>query len=383
MGKILNSTGHTMLINNIVKSKGVYVEDEFGKKYMDLEAGVWCLSLGHNHERINDVIKYQLDKIMHTGFCYTNKLVEKSAERILEIAKMPKGKCAFLSSGSEAIEIGRQACKYITNKKTSMTLHDSYLGMYSSVMDRTNNWFVFNWNNCKTCSKEKCIKECELIKNIPEDISEFTFEPGSSSGFVRFPPKKLIQNIIEVVRKNGGKIIANEVTTGIGRTGKWYGFEHYDIVPDIIASGKGIGNGYPVSVAIFNNDISDELEKTDFRYNQSHYNDPLGALVSSEVIKEIEKNKLIQIAEKNGKRFLQELENLVDGNVITEVRGRGLMFAIDFADEKKCEATYKKLIENGFIVCYRGNLLRIDPPLIIEVEEFMKFIEVLSKLIKY
>ena len=116
--------------------------------------------------------------------------------------------------------------------------------------NRTKDWYIFNWVQCNSCKKkDKCDPACKELQNIPDNIADFVFEPGSSSGFVRFPPKKLIQNIVKIVRNNNGKVIANEVTTGVGRTGKWFGFQHYDIEPDLIAIGKGIGNGYPVSVA--------------------------------------------------------------------------------------------------------------------------------------
>ena len=109
-----------------------------------------------------------------------------------------------------------------------MTLHDSYLGAYASVTDRSKDWYVFNWEKCQTCQKDiDCNPLCEALRKIPGDISDFVFEPGSSSGFVRFPPKAMIQNIARIVRNNGGKIIANEVTTGVGRTGLWFGFQHY------------------------------------------------------------------------------------------------------------------------------------------------------------
>ena len=117
-----------------------------------------------------------------------------------------------------------------------MTLHDSYLGSYSSVVDRSAGWYVFDWEACRGCSeKEHCDPACKRLGEIQEDISEFIFEPGSASGFVRFPPRTLIRNLVKIVRGNGGKIIANEVTTGIGRTGEWFGYQHYEIVPDMLA----------------------------------------------------------------------------------------------------------------------------------------------------
>lgn len=376
MEHIYNCTGHKLKIPNIVDSQGVYLFDARGNRYMDLESGVWATSLGHNNKEINSVITNQINTLMHAGFCYSNVILEESAKSVLDITKFKGGKCVFLCSGGEAIEISRQIAKHLTGKSLSMTLHDSYLGAYASVTDRSKDWYVFNWEKCQTCRKNiDCDPLCDLLQKIPGDISDFVFEPGSSSGFVRFPPKAMIQNIARIVRNNGGKIIANEVTTGVGRTGLWFGFQHYGIEPDLIALGKGIGTGYPVSVAVINKAAIDELERKPFKYSQSHQNDPLGAAVVHMVIKEIKKGDLITKAGEKGTKFLAQLMSLVDNKTVLAVRGRGLMFCMDMADKDITEKIYTDLIERGYIVGNRGSSLRIDPPLIITESEFNGFID--------
>lgn len=375
MEHVFFCTGHELKIPNIVNSEGIYLFDENGKRYMDLESGVWCTSIGHNNVKINTIIKNQIETLMHAGFCYSNEILEKSSKSILNIAGFDNGKSVFLCSGSEAIEISRQMAKHLTEKKLSLTLHDSYLGAYSSITDKSQNWHLTNWEECKTCSDSKnCDLSCEILQNIPTDISEFIFEPGSSSGFVRFPPKSFIKNIVKIVRDNGGKIIANEVTTGIGRTGKWFGYQHYDIKPDFIAIGKGIGNGYPVSIALINDTTTTDLEMKPFHYAQSHQNDPLGASIVHGVTQYIEENNLIAKSESNGAYFMKELNLLVDNDIILEVRGRGSMFAIDLKNERATDSFYNRLIEKGYIVGNRGTAIRVDPPLIITKKEIDKFI---------
>lgn len=382
MKNVFNCTGHELKIPNIVDSEGVYLFDENEKRYMDLESGVWCTALGHKNERINGVIKRQIDSIMHTGFCYSNEILDEAAKSILSITNFEGGKSVFLSSGSEAIEILRQITKHVTGKQRTLTLHDAYLGSYSSVNDRSDGWYSFNWEVCHTClKKDRCDSYCEALQEIPDDISEFIFEPGSASGFVRFPPKALIQNMANIVRKNGGMIIANEVTTGIGRTGKWFGYQHYGIEPDMVSIGKGIGNGYPVSVAVLSQAIVKDLEEKTFKYSQSHQNDPLGAAVVREVIQVIEDNNLIADAEKKGEAFLSQLASLVDSEIVLGVRGRGLMFAVDMVSEQVGDEIYDELIEKGYIVCNRGSLFRIDPPLTINEEEFGEFIDAFTVIV--
>ena len=374
MSRIYNCTNHDLKIPNIIESNGVYLRDDEDNRYMDLESGVWCTSLGHNNPKINELLKQQAGVLMHAGFCYSSEIVEESAYSVQSITEFKNGKCVYLCSGSEAIELARQISRHLSRRNLSMTLHDSYLGSYSSVTDRSENWYIFNWEECEECPcKINCDVSCKKLQDIPETVSEFIFEPGSSSGFVRFPPKALIQNIITKVKSQGGKIIANEVTTGIGRTGKWFGYNHYQIEPDLVAIGKSIGNGYPVSVTVINEQTARELEKSTFRYMQSHQNDPLGAAIANEVIKVIKNEKLISKADENGKKFLKMLESIKDDHYISDIRGRGLMFAVDICNENTSEQLFNKLLNQGYILCNRKTLFRIDPPLIITENEFEKF----------
>ena len=142
----------------------------------------------------------------------------------------------------------------------------------------------------------------------------------------------------------------------------------------MVAIGKGIGNGYPVSVTAINKATIKELENGTFKYMQSHQNDPLGAAIVNEVINTIKDDDLISKAEANGSRFLAMLNTLKENIKITDVRGRGLMFAVDICDKNTGDAIFNKLMEKGYIVCNRKSLLRIDPPLTLKEDEFSEFI---------
>lgn len=383
MRNISNYSIHELKIPNIVDSHGVYLVDDNGKQYMDLESGIWCSALGHKNTKINDVIKKQIESVMHTGFCYSSAIVEKAAKEIISLTDFKNGEVTFLSSGSEAIELIRQITKHISDHKITLALHDAYLGSYRSVVNKDQDWYIFNWQHCESCEKKNtCSTDCSKFQDLPDNISEFLFEPGSASGFVRFPPKSMIQNLVDIVRRNGGRIIANEVTTGIGRTGKWFGYQHYDITPDMIAIGKGLGNGYPVSAAVVDAATAKEINKDrSFGYLQSHQNDPLGAAISQAVIRQIKENQTIESAEKNGSIFLSQLNALVDGKIVLKIRGRGMMFAVEISNKEVCDEIYNELIDQGFIVCNRKGLLRIDPPLVTTKEELNQFINTFKTII--
>jgi acetylornithine aminotransferase len=254
-----------------------------------------------------------------------------------------------------------------------------------------NEWFEFGWigAECARCSDSAtCGGGCEQWGSIPFDrIGGFLFEPGSSGGLVRFPPEKLILALVAAIESEGGLILVNEVTTGIGRTGRWFGFEHYGIRPHIVAMGKGIGNGYPVSVAAFRADVIERLEGRAIPYAQSHQNDPLGAAVAREVIRTIREEGLIEKSQETAVRLVEGLEGIrTHTDRILAIRARGLMVAVEVKDDSEPSFTahvFLELLRRGFIVARRAglNVLRIDPPLTIGAAEIDAFLEAFEEVL--
>lgn len=377
MNTILHCTGHTIKYPDIVKGENCRLFDSSGTSYLDLESGVWCTSVGHSHPGISEVLSRQAGKIIHTGYCYLNPVVEECSKALLRVTGIKEGRCLFLSSGSEAVEFAVQVGLNISEKPYILSLKDSYLGAFGAVKDKTeDNWLLFDW------------LQGDTIDTLPFDrIGIFVFEPGSSSGQVRFPPAELIDRIVSRIRKHGGIIIANEVTTGIGRTGEWFGYNHYDLIPDIVAIGKGLGNGYPVSAVVIAEDCARRLDLDTFHYGQSHQNDPLGAAVALEVINIIEENSLISRSKEKGEEIRTRLEDIKERyGVIKEVRGRGLMIAIEFEKNNNlsfAEKINEALLEHNIILVRRPGLeiFRIDPALTIEDGDIDYFINTIESII--
>ncbi|MDF2522251.1 MAG: aspartate aminotransferase family protein, partial [Clostridia bacterium] len=336
MEHVLNCTGYELLVDDIQKAEGCYLYDSKGKRYIDFESGVWSISLGHSHEDLNEKIKDQLDKIVHFGFRYSSQLVETAAKDVIDTLSPFRGKCVFLCSGSEAVELAVKAAKYIIKDKLVLTFNFSYLSAYGQSGARDDKeWHKLSLDKCVYCSNNTECSKCEAIKKIPFDrIGAFVFEPGSSSGLVLLPPKSVIQEIVKRIKANNGLIVVDEVTTGIGRTGMWYGYQNYEIQPDIVAIGKGIGNGYPISAVAFADEIAELVQKGGFKHSQSHQNDALGSVVVSKVIDIIKDNDLISKSRKTGEYLLNSLRRLMAGtNVIKEVRGIGMMIGVEFYPE--------------------------------------------------
>jgi acetylornithine aminotransferase len=391
MTQVLWYPGHELILDDIVRAENCHLFDSRGNRYVDLESGVWCTSVGHANPRILRIIQEQLARVGHTGFCYTNEVVVDAARDFLSLLGFDGGKCVFLCSGSEAVEYGVRVAQSLTDRPLFLTMADSYFGAYGSASrKRADEWFCFDWMECAGCSPDKdCDGSCGRWASIPFDkIGGFLFEPGSSSGPVRFPPKKLIQQIVRAVREANGIILVNEVTTGVGRTGMWFGYQHYDLSPDIVAAGKGIGNGYPVSVAAFGPRVVDRLGGREVKYAQSHQNDPVGAAVVREVIRLIREEGLIERGREIAKILLEGLERIRSrSGAIREIRARGLMAAVELIDDPETSftiRTHRELVRRGFIVGRRpgASVLRIDPSLTIErgdIEAFLiAFEEILA-----
>jgi acetylornithine aminotransferase len=382
--------GHELVIGDIVRADNCHLYDARGKRYVDLESGVWCTSIGHANPRVRDAIAEQSARIAHTGYNYSCAIVEEAAREILGLLGFDGGRCVFLCSGSEAIEYGVRVAQSIIGRPLLMTMTDSYCGAYGSAARKDDTeWWCFDWTACARCPETvACDERCEHWAAIPfGEIGGFLLEPGSSSGLVRFPPQKLVRSIVDVIGSNRGVALVNEVTTGTGRTGEWFGYQHYWITPGIVALGKGIGNGYPVSVAAFAPGVVARLGDDSIPYAQSHQNDPLGAAVVLAVVREIRERGLIENSREAAGQLvtgLQRIRSQTGG--IRAIRGRGLMMAVELEDDAETSRTIRvhtELIRRGFLVARRPgtSVLRIDPPLTIEHQDIEDFVAALEDVL--
>jgi len=388
MGHVLRCSGYKLVKSDMVRSQDCYFYDAEGKRYLDLESGVWCTPLGHNHPLVNQTIHAQIEQLSHISYRYTNDIVEQAAAQV--VGTLGLDCCVFLSSGSEAVEFGVQAARRISQKPLLLGLNDAYLAAYGSAgTKKSDEWYSLDWSACPACPHvQTCDPQCPRLQAIPfERIGGFVFEPGNTGGLVRFPPKSLVQTLDRALKQSGGLLVVDEVTTGLGRTGAWYGLEHYELQADVVALGKGLGNGYPVSAVALTKNVARALTDGGFHYAQSHQNDPLGCAIANRVIETLRQLGLIERSRQVGADFSGQLERLAEKHTaLRQVRGRGLMIALEFASEGEISAlqAYHQLLKRGFLAGCKpaANLLRFYPPLTIKREDLAQLVRSLDEILQ-
>lgn len=387
MSILFESTGYKTYNKNIVKGNGCYIYDDTGRKYLDLEAGVWALPLGHCDSDINNAMHQQIDQLIHCGYKYSQPIVESCAHELLSISGLSDGRCVFLSSGSEAVEYAVQLAKSIRPTKKCICLKNQYLSAYGNCLNKSDqDWELVDWNFSEDKSVNQYYHDLSSKINFSK-VGVFVFEPGNSSGLVKLPPQNMVKALNIICEENNVVIVVDEVTTGMGRTGKWFGYMHYDIKPHIIAIGKGLGNGYPVSSVVIQEKTAKEAEKTNFHYAQSHQNDPLGCRVAYEVITKIKRNQLLKHTNEISvyiKRKYEELQQEIHS--ISQVRGVGLLLSMELSHDTSSDAMIgieKGLFEKGFVVGIKVSerIIRTYCPLIITKEMIDEYIAALKSVL--
>lgn len=372
---------HDIVKTDFVRAENCSLYDAAGRRYVDLESGIWSAALGHSHPRINEAIREQVGLVMHLGTRYPHPLTEAAAVDVLAATGLGDGKATFLSSGSEAVEFAVMAARRVTGRSRLVAFVSSYLAAYGFAGAKSGeDWLLIDWS----------ARDGEdPLAEIPfEQVAAFVFEPGGSgSGFARFPPAPLVEEIARRAQAAGGLLVVNEITTGMGRTGKWFGFEHYAVSPDIVALGKGLGNGYPVSAVGMRREVADRLEASGLRYAQSHQNDPLGCRVAREVIAEMRSGAWVERGARVGAELLGGMREIAARHpIVKEARGRGMLLALELRGDGSLnvETLYARLFERGYLTGFypAGNALRLDPALTVEEADLAGFLNALEDALR-
>ncbi|MBP2635191.1 MAG: acetylornithine/succinylornithine aminotransferase [Firmicutes bacterium] len=365
------------------KGQGVYLWDTDGNKYLDFIGGWAVTSLGHCPEVITRVLAQQSVKLINASPAFYNVPMIEFAKLLTDNSCFDK--VFFASTGAEAnegaIKLARKyGAKYLNGAYEIITAIDSFHGRTLATMSATGKQ---KWENLFE-------PKVQGFKHVPQNdvtamqnaVSDNTcaimLEPVQGEGGVFELDKAYIQSLRKLCNENNILLIVDEVQTGIGRTGKLFAYEHYDVEPDVMTLAKGIGGGYPLA-ALLCKEKFDVFEAGD--QGGTYSGQPLGMAVGMAVVNEIIDKNLIENAVKQGAYILQQLTSIASRFQLTNIRGKGLLIAFDLPTEKGGEVVSECQKRGLLVNSPRPAYIRLMPPLTVTSREIDEMIAKLSEVL--
>jgi acetylornithine/succinyldiaminopimelate/putrescine aminotransferase len=377
------TTPHPLAIE-ISHAKGSYIYDKSGKEYLDFVAGVSANSLGHNHPKVTEAIKNQLDSYAHVMVYgeFIQKPQVDLCKLLAENSPENLNSVYITNSGTEATEGALKLVKRVTGRSEIIAAKNSYHGntmgaMSVSGVEEQNQAFrplipgtKFIAFNCEFCLNKITKKTAAVILE--------TIQGGA--GFIE-PRDYFLQKVKQKCEEMGALLILDEIQTGIGRTGTFWGFENYNVIPDIIITGKGLGGGMPIGAFISSFEMMALLkDNPKLGHISTFAGHPVIAAAGYATVKEILDQNLLSESIRKEKIIREHLKH----PAIKEIRGKGLMLAAIVETPEIAAKIILTCLENNlilFFLLFEGSAMRISPPLTISDEELTKGCEIILKSI--
>jgi 4-aminobutyrate aminotransferase / (S)-3-amino-2-methylpropionate transaminase / 5-aminovalerate transaminase len=402
--------------SKIVLEKGEHsiIEDIDGNKYIDFFAGVGVASLGYNHPKYVSAMSEQLQNIHVGSFTSKNRLA--LTKLLSEVALGDLRRSQFYSSGAEAVEAALRLAKSYTKKTEFLGFWGGFHGKTLGVLGLLGDDFKNNlgplpfgtystpYANCRHCALGKTYPECEFAcvdfirKKIKyettNNIAAIVVEPIQGTAGNVVPPAGYLLELRKLADEIGALLIADEMITGFGRTGKMFGVQHDNVIPDIITIGKGFGGGFPMTGLMSRDEIIFSKPFANPSGSSSSYGgNPLASTSAYITLKTILDEGLVENSAKVGSFMLEKLNRLKEKfSIIADVRGKGLMIGVELVKAKnskeKLEKKYTKMffqecLNRGLIIMGYNPDIRINPPLVITEEIAEEGISIMEEALTY
>jgi 4-aminobutyrate aminotransferase len=396
---------------------GCIVRDVDGNEYIDFNAGLACLNVGHRHPKVVEAIKRQCDRFLHysnTDFYYRE--VVELAEKLVEITPGNfEKKVYFGNSGTEAVEAAIKLAKWHTRKQLFIgfinAFHGRTIGSLSFTASKPAQRRYFfplmpgvthvPYPYCYRCPFKQTYPDChywcvDFIDEFvlqryvpPEDVAAILFEPIQGEGGYVVPPPEYFKRLKKLADKYGILLIDDEVQSGMGRTGKWFAIEHWEVEPDIVCSAKALASGLPLGATIAKAKI---MDWTGGSHASTFGGNPLACVAALAVIEVIKEERLLENATKQGTYILKRLEELKEASeIVGDVRGKGLMIGMELVEDKeskkpaseKAKEVMLRSWKRGVAVITCGvSTIRIMPPLNITRELVDAGLDIIEDVVK-
>lgn len=362
---------------------GSYIFDTNNKKYLDFVAGVSACTLGHQNQRVNDAIKNQLDKYSHVMVYgeYSQSPAVEYCKLMASLLPSPLDKTYLVNSGTEAIEGALKLAKRVTGRSQLISCHNAYHGNTMGSMS------VMGFEERKQAFRPLLPDVDFITFNCEEDLQKITTQTAGilletiqgGAGFIE-PENDFLKKVRQRCTEVGAIMILDEIQPGFGRTGKLFGFQNYDVIPDIVVMGKGMGGGMPVGAFTASSAMMNLLtENPKLGHITTFGGHPVIASACLATLKELTETNLIADTLEKEKLF----RTLLVHPLITEIRGRGLMLAAMTASAEITNEVILKCQDKGLILfwlLFEGCAIRITPPLTISEEEIREGCDIILEV---
>jgi 4-aminobutyrate aminotransferase-like enzyme len=392
----------------LVGGGGCTVRDASGKTYLDLLSGTWCNVLGYGHPRWVRAVEAQASGLVHAGAPFATPEVEAALAKLREILPPALDRAVLLNTGSEAVELALKMARAATGSDAIVVIEGGYYGATTYALGLSEAGRAAPYlprlgpvhrvpaPHCSRCPAGRsdcsdgafpCLSRLEaLAAEGRRDVAAVLWEPVVSGAGVLVPPRGWAARLRELGARCGALLVAEEVTTGVGRTGRWFGFEHGGLVPDLLVVGKAIGAGLPVSAVVTTSDVEARCSGA-LAHVQSHQNDPFSGRIAATVLSILQEERLVERAAARGAEMLAALETVrARRPAVAEVRGLGAMAGVELAVERagKGAEIAGRLLDRGFIVNWQPatRSFRLFPPYVIASAEIAAFVEAFDDVMR-
>ena len=366
---------------DIAYSKGVYLFDKQGKKYLDFFTGLAVNALGYADPDIIEAVENQIRKFSHLSNNFITDIQIEFTERLLKHSGMA---AAFLTnSGTEAVE---GAIKLIRKLKGPDKIIFSFIGSfhgrtYGALTLTPKEKYQQGYQPLLSNISHIKFNDVEdLEKNVNSNTAAVFIELIQGEGGIVPATDEFVKKIDELRRKFSFIFVADEIQTGTGRTGKPFAYNHFNLKPDIVVTAKAIGGGLPLGAILVTGELKNIFSTG--THGTTFGGNPVACAAGNVVLKKVLEGGIVEDVKSNGEYFINLLNNLKKdfSKVIKDVRGKGFMIGVEHFNE--CSSLVEKFREEGVLVnCTNQNVIRILPPLIAKKDEINNFVEVYRKVI--
>ncbi len=362
--------------------EGSYLYDTEGKKYLDLVAGIAVNSIGYANPEWVKAVQDQVGRLVHVSNLYYVEEQARLAEKIASITPKGMDRTLFVNSGAEANEGAMKLAVRATGRGKVLSALNGFHGRTSASLGATGQ-MKYQKSFEPLISQAFHYYEYGNIESVKESIDKDTaillIEPIQGEGGVVSAKPEFYKAVRDLCTDNGVVMAVDEVQTGMGRTGKWFGIDNYNVVPDVITMAKALGGGMPIGAIVSTYELSKVM--TPGTHGTTFGGNPIVCASGCAVIDIMKKNKLVEHAHDLGSKWISELKS-INSNKIKDVRGTGLIIGIEMDSDETAKTVQKYMLDNGVLVnvCH-GCVVRLIPPLIVTAEQKDVFMDLFRKVL--